>query len=249
LVAQNTIIAHNAVAPITVDSLSSVTVDYSLSDGTALAGTGNVVADPLFTSPAGLNYQLLPGSPAIDAGNPSHPPDSDGTQPDIGARYVYSAADYPFTIGETVVINEVMANSGVGSDWIELHNRTSTPMDVSGWFLSDDGADLRKYRLGAGTDCLPHLPAFNRSMNWSPVQRGSIDVAAVAFVCLELLDPCGRFLGVFATFGFGDLVEGAIDIGGHAGGIAADIEDGALFEPSPEFRLFFEHPMLDVNLV
>jgi Lamin Tail Domain len=162
LVAQNTIIAHNAVAPITVDSLSSVTVDYSLSDGTALAGTGNVVADPLFTSPAGLNYQLLPGSPAIDAGNPSHPPDSDGTQPDIGARYVYSAADYPFTIGETVVINEIMANSGVGSDWIELHNRTSTPMDVSGWFLSDDGADLRKYRLGAGTDCLPHLPGLQQ---------------------------------------------------------------------------------------
>ena len=32
---------------------------------------------------------------------------------DIGAQYTYSPGDYPFTIGETVVVNEVLANSGL----------------------------------------------------------------------------------------------------------------------------------------
>ena len=34
------------------------------------------------------------------------------------------------------VINEILANSGSTADWIELHNRTRSPMDISGWFLA-----------------------------------------------------------------------------------------------------------------
>ncbi len=51
-----------------------------------------------------------------------------------------------------VVINELLANStGVGPDWIELHNTMDEPLDIGGWFLSDDGDDLTKYRIAAGT--------------------------------------------------------------------------------------------------
>lgn len=149
---ENLILSKCSVSTVTADALSSVTVNYSLSDTTALPGTGNLVADPQFTDPLALNFELKPTSPAINAGNPSHAPDPDNSQADIGALYQYSAADYPFVIGETVVIGEVLANSGsIAPDWIELHNRSSSAIDIGGWFLSDSGANLQKYRIPPGT--------------------------------------------------------------------------------------------------
>jgi hypothetical protein len=53
-----------------------------------------------------------------------------------------------------VVINEVMAHSNAGPDWIELHNTTDDTIDISGWFLSDNDRDepnLMKYRIANGT--------------------------------------------------------------------------------------------------
>jgi hypothetical protein len=53
-----------------------------------------------------------------------------------------------------VVVNEVMAHSNAGPDWIELHNTTSEPINIGGWFLSDNNRDepnLTKYRIADGT--------------------------------------------------------------------------------------------------
>lgn len=150
-VVTNCIISGATTPPVTVDSLSNATISYSLSDTLPLEGTANLLADPRFVDPVVLNFQLQPESPAIDSGDPAHAPDPDATAPDIGARYVFSPSHYPFTIGETVVINEVLANSGAASDWIELHNRTGSPVDIGGWFLSDSAVDLAKYRIPPGT--------------------------------------------------------------------------------------------------
>jgi hypothetical protein len=55
-----------------------------------------------------------------------------------------------------VVINEVLAHSHAdASDWIELHNTTDTAIDIGGWFLSDSGSDLAKYRIATGTVIAP----------------------------------------------------------------------------------------------
>jgi hypothetical protein len=54
----------------------------------------------------------------------------------------------------TVTINEVLAHSPTGPDWIELYNTTSEDMNIGGWFLSDsdqDDASRRKYEIAAGT--------------------------------------------------------------------------------------------------
>ncbi len=147
----NTIISNASVLPVEVDSSSTLTTSYSLSDTQALVGTGNITIDPQFVDPVVLNFQLKPSSPAIDAGDPAHAPDPDTTRVDIGAQYVYNPDDYPYTIGETVVINEVLANSGLESDWIELHNRTNADVNIGGWFLSDSASDLLKYRIPVGT--------------------------------------------------------------------------------------------------
>ena len=53
-----------------------------------------------------------------------------------------------------VVINEVMAHSNAGPDWIELHNTTDETINIGGWFLSDNNKDepnLTKYRIADGT--------------------------------------------------------------------------------------------------
>jgi hypothetical protein len=50
-----------------------------------------------------------------------------------------------------IVINEAMSHSNNGPDWIELHNTTGEPLDIGGWFLSDNDANLMKYRIADGT--------------------------------------------------------------------------------------------------
>ena len=136
---------------ITSDSYSSIAVAYSLSDTTLLPGTANLLADPLFTDVDDLNFEIMTGSPALNAGDPQHPSDPDGTRADMGALYHYSPDDYPFNQTPTIVINEILANSGDASDWIELYNRTNDSLEIGGWFLSDSKLNLMKFRIPPGT--------------------------------------------------------------------------------------------------
>ncbi len=54
--------------------------------------------------------------------------------------------------GCPIVINELLAHAhDEASDWIELHNVSSVPVDIGGWFLSDKEGDLRRYEIAAGT--------------------------------------------------------------------------------------------------
>ncbi len=57
-----------------------------------------------------------------------------------------------------IIINELMANTTAATgDWVELRNTTASPIDLSGWFLSDHGAtdtsdtDLARYQIPSGT--------------------------------------------------------------------------------------------------
>lgn len=54
-----------------------------------------------------------------------------------------------------VVINEVLAHSDtIAYDWIELYNTTDQPINIGGWFLSDNNNDdpnRMKYQIAEGT--------------------------------------------------------------------------------------------------
>ncbi|MDF7825235.1 lamin tail domain-containing protein [Pontiellaceae bacterium B12227] len=52
---------------------------------------------------------------------------------------------------ESVIINEVLAHSDTGGDWVEIRNMTSSVIDLSHWFLSDDWNNLKKYALPNST--------------------------------------------------------------------------------------------------
>ncbi len=51
-------------------------------------------------------------------------------------------------------ISEVLANTDMladEQDTIELHNPSAAPIDISGWYLSDSGSSLTKFRIPEGT--------------------------------------------------------------------------------------------------
>jgi hypothetical protein len=62
------------------------------------------------------------------------------------------ADETPQYAADTIVINEVMSHSDqpVG-DWVELWNMTGADIDIGGWYLSDDSADLTKFEIPLGT--------------------------------------------------------------------------------------------------
>ncbi|MFT5191521.1 MAG: hypothetical protein ACI957_004561, partial [Verrucomicrobiales bacterium] len=151
-VVTNSIIYGSKDAPVTVDALSSLTVSYTLSDSLPLVGTGNMVTDPLFNDPSNYDFALQSSSPAINAGDPAHAMDADNTRADIGALYTFDPKDYPYHVPNSVVINEILSHSHENApDWIELFNSSATPVDISGWFVSDSKGDLEKYRIPEGT--------------------------------------------------------------------------------------------------
>jgi hypothetical protein len=52
----------------------------------------------------------------------------------------------------TIVINEVLAYpNGGGDQFIELRNLSGASVDIGGWYLSDDAANLTKYKIEAGS--------------------------------------------------------------------------------------------------
>ena len=69
---------------------------------------------------------------------------------DSRARRRRTAANYPPLTN--VVINEVLAHTDPPlKDAVELFNPTSQSVDISGWFLSNTGKSLKKFRIPNGT--------------------------------------------------------------------------------------------------
>jgi hypothetical protein len=112
---------------------------YDITDGEGFSLT---IRDPHNADPAlwGIKEGWRPSG--VFGGTPGY--DDAGLIPDPGA----------------VVINEVLAHSHAGEpDWIELHNTTDLPINIGGWFLSDDNIsepNLVKYEIAAGTS----IPAY-----------------------------------------------------------------------------------------
>ena len=57
----------------------------------------------------------------------------------------------PLVISEFMAINDGAAadEDGEFSDWIEIHNPTAGPVDLDGWYLTDDESDSTRWRFPA----------------------------------------------------------------------------------------------------
>ena len=121
---------------------------------TLVHATGETIVDvnygdgaPWPASPDGTGFSLVPVSPNAN-------PD-----PNLAANWRASAqpggspgVDDPAGNIPTVVINELLTHTDPPLlDSVELHNPGAQAADVSGWFLSDEANEPKKYRLPAGS--------------------------------------------------------------------------------------------------
>jgi len=92
----NCILWNNAIEEFYLIYGSSVTVTYSDIMG-GWTGEGNIDSDPLFVDPTNGDFHLTEVSPCIDTGDPTSPPDPDGTITDMGAYYFHQSDITPPT--------------------------------------------------------------------------------------------------------------------------------------------------------
>ncbi len=78
---------------------------------------------------------------------------SQGANPENSGEYAFFNIPTPGSLNtETIVFNEVLAHSHAdAADWIELFNSSEHAIDISGWYISDDQADLKKFEIPENT--------------------------------------------------------------------------------------------------
>ena len=130
----------------------------------------------------------------------------------VGAEHdvYYYQVTAPFTSSQTVVINEIMASNtstvtddaGEYDDWIELYNRTNQAVDLAGYGLSDNPANLFKWVFSAGSFIAPN----GYFIVWADEDGGTEGPLHASFKLsadgetLTLADPQGNLLDTL-TFG------------------------------------------------
>lgn len=106
--------------------------------------------------------------------------------------------------GGTVMVNEILASPEAGSttgDFIELRNTTAAAIDLSGWFLSDDPLNPRKFRIPDGTTI-----AANAYLAFAQSQLGFNMLSTPGEVFISNGDAAGNLLGYRESkrYGAGD---------------------------------------------
>ncbi len=128
----------------------TLTISRPFNGGIVLSLTYDTTAEwPQATR--GLGFSLVPA------------PATNGNTSSRGASWRASAvplgspgASDPAAAIPPIQINEILAASTPPqTDWIELHNPTLAPVDLAGWFLTDDPSEPKKFRLPAGTRIAP----------------------------------------------------------------------------------------------
>lgn len=88
---------------------------------------------------------------------------NDGSSSSFGAPNLWSSGQstqdfsalrgvVPYAPLDSVRINEINAHTDPpDEDWIEIYNTTGAPIDIGGWYLSDDVDDLMRFVIPLGT--------------------------------------------------------------------------------------------------
>ena len=113
----------------------------------------------------------------------------------------------PSRPGIGVVVNEIVSHTALPDlDRIEFYNPGSEPANISGWYLSDDGALPRKYRLPSGSIVPAHGYWVIDESKFNAVAGGALSFALSAegdSVYLTAADAQGNFTGYGHGVSFG----------------------------------------------
>ncbi len=127
------------------------------------------------------------------------------------------AAD-PAPLVGGIVLNEILANSAAPlEDAIELHNPTASAVNVGGWYLSDNRANvagLKKYRIPNGTMIAPggFVVFYEFQFNAGATSFALSSGGEAAY--LSSADAGGNLTGYIVELAFGATSEGD-SIGRH----------------------------------
>lgn len=136
--------------------------------------------------------------------------------------FIYTVA--PLASADTaIVINEVMAsnvstaadNFGEYDDWIELYNKSTSPVDLSGYYLTDNPLNLDKFEIPAGTIIQPndYLIVWADEDSSQGPYHANFKLSAIAEL-LMLLDTNGNIVdsltwtGQLADMGYARVPNG-----------------------------------------
>lgn len=105
---------------------------YEITDG---GGFSLTIKDPTGTDPNLWDEKAGWRPSASIGGSPGE--DDSGEIPELGS----------------IKINEVLSHSDVlyTYDWVELYNTTAAPINIGGWYLSDNDNNFKKYTIPVGT--------------------------------------------------------------------------------------------------
>ncbi len=129
-----------------------------------------------------------------------------------------------------VYIAEVSAAGAAKSganDWVELYNGGESPVDLSGWYLSDSLKDTKKWQFPAGTVVAPGgyfvVEATGHESRWKEgVATFGISASGETMV---LSDAAGEIVDVFET--------GVLSAGLSSGRIEGDVNTERVFFTTP----------------
>ncbi len=162
---------------------------------------------PWPVAPDGYGFSLVPAIPGFTQA------------PDDGTKWRASTlvggspgADDPAPAIAPVVINEILTHTDLPAvDRIELFNPTSTNVNVSGWFLSDDVNVPKKFRIPNGTVIAPFgFASFDETQfNATPGTNNSFSLSSSGEeVYLFSGDANTNLTGYSHGFGFGAAANG-----------------------------------------
>lgn len=178
----------------------------------------HAVATPLFsvaygdnapwpTAADGLGFSLVPLDPNANA-DPDDPANwraSSATGGSPGADEVVPGVP-------PVLINECLTHTDLSElDAIELYNPTSEPIDLGGWYLTDDRSVPRKFKIPAGTAIEPagYLVFSESDFNPTPGVDPSFSLnSAGEQVYLYSATSDGELTGYSDGFRFGAALNG-----------------------------------------
>ncbi len=101
---------------------------------------------PWPVTPDGFDFSLVPVNPNA---NPEYnDPANWRASSNLGGS---PGADDPAFTVPPILINEILTHTETNIDFIELFNPTTNLVDIGGWFLTDDPAVPKKYRLPDAT--------------------------------------------------------------------------------------------------
>lgn len=108
-------------------------------------------------------------------------------------------ANIGFYFSDDVYISEVCA-LGDNTDWIEIHNGSDAPIDISGWFLTDTLSDIHKYVFPQTVLSPGDYYVIEASSHLSE-QNGQVAKFGVSLSgdTIYLLDSNGRVRDMFET--------------------------------------------------